>query len=142
MRKQIIDDNKNEGKLLVILVAMWMQWCNAGCIAQWSTSQASLEATGCQHWMSTCATLPRQPPWLTSLLQNTKHYQKTMFSWLTYGRPQIQKSSTFGTRNGPSTQLINAMSCEKMQDALIKAEKLADISSYQTLSANRNLKSN
>ncbi len=38
----------------------------------------------------------------------------------------------------PSTQLINATSCVKMCDATIGAEELADISSYQTLSADKN----
>ena len=40
---------------------------NEGCIAQWSTSRASLEATGCWHWLSVCAVSPRRPPWSTNL---------------------------------------------------------------------------
>ena len=44
-------------------------------------------------------------------------------------------------QNGPSTQLINATSCVKLWDVTIVAEELANISSYQTLSADKNWKS-
>jgi len=40
---------KNAGESLVILIAMQMWRCDAGRIARWSTSRASLEATGCRH---------------------------------------------------------------------------------------------
>ncbi len=46
---------KNAGKLLAILIAMAMQRYDAGHITQWSTSRASLKATGCHHWLSACA---------------------------------------------------------------------------------------
>ena len=48
----------------------------AVCNAQWSTSSASLEATGCRHWASACAVSPRWSPWSNLL----KHYQNTTFS--------------------------------------------------------------
>ncbi len=64
---------KNAGKLMAILIAMAMQRYNAGCITQWSTSGASLEATGCRHWSSACAVLPRWPPLSTILVEITKH---------------------------------------------------------------------
>jgi hypothetical protein len=38
---------KNVGELLAILIAMQMRRYDAGHIAQWSTSRASLEATEC-----------------------------------------------------------------------------------------------
>jgi hypothetical protein len=63
-------------KLLVIFVFQlenWLQRYDAGHITQWSTSIASLEATGCRHWVSHCAVLPRRPPWLT----NSNETQKT-----------------------------------------------------------------
>jgi hypothetical protein len=41
-----IGDNKNAGKLTTISMVMAMQWYDAGRIARWSTSRASLEATG------------------------------------------------------------------------------------------------
>jgi hypothetical protein len=68
---------KNAGKVLVILITMRMQWYNVGRIAQWSTSQASLEATGCCHQASACAVLPQRPPWSTNTLKThktLKHY--------------------------------------------------------------------
>ena len=72
-----IDETKNAGKLATISVAMAMQRYDAGRIARWSTSRASLEATGCRHWASACAVLPRRPPWSTILnkthISLTKH---------------------------------------------------------------------
>jgi hypothetical protein len=64
---------KNAGKLLAILMAMRMRQYNARLIAQWSTSQALLEATGCRYWASACIVLP---PWLqrlSILAANTNH---------------------------------------------------------------------
>ena len=40
---------KNADKSLAILMAMAMQRYDVGHIARWSTSRASLEATGCRH---------------------------------------------------------------------------------------------
>ena len=50
----VVGDNKstatkNAGESMAISIAMTMQWYNAGRIAQWITSGASLEATGCSH---------------------------------------------------------------------------------------------
>ena len=64
----VVGDNestatKNAGKSMAISIAMAMQRYNAGRIAQWNISRASLEATGCRHWVSACAVLPRRPPW-------------------------------------------------------------------------------
>ncbi len=71
--QQQIGDAKNAGKTLAILIAMGMQQFNAGRIAQWSTSRASLEATGCCHWESACVVLPWWLPWLTILNVIQKH---------------------------------------------------------------------
>ncbi len=51
--------------------------------------------------------------------------------------------SNLGTQHEPSTQLINATSCAIMWDATIQIEEedLSYFSSYQTLSAGKNLKS-
>ena len=46
------------GELLAISIAMHMRQYDARCIARWSTSQASLGATGCRHRASACAVLP------------------------------------------------------------------------------------
>ncbi len=61
--QQQIDGNKNADKLMAILIAMAMQRYNMGCIAQWSTSKASFEATGCRHRSSAWVVSPRRPPW-------------------------------------------------------------------------------
>ena len=53
---------KNAGKLMAILIAMGMQRYNTGRIDQWSTSRASLEATGCRHQSSACTASPWWPP--------------------------------------------------------------------------------
>jgi hypothetical protein len=63
--KKEINETKKSGKLTMILMAMAMQWYNAGRIARWSTSRASLEATGCRH------VSPRRPPW--SMNSNKAH---------------------------------------------------------------------
>ena len=75
-----IDDDKNAGKVLVILITMQMQQYDAGHITQWSTSRASLEATGCCHWASACVVLPKRPPWSTNTLNTHKTITKTIFS--------------------------------------------------------------
>jgi hypothetical protein len=75
-----ITTTKNAGKLLAILIAMRMRRYDAGHITQWSTSVASLEATGCRHWASACAILPRQQPRSSILNETTKYYQNTTIS--------------------------------------------------------------
>ena len=47
-----------------ISIAIRMRRYNAGRIAQYSTSRASLWATGCRHRASACTLLPRWTPWL------------------------------------------------------------------------------
>ena len=112
---------KNAGKLLAILIAMQMWWYDIGHIDQWSTSRASLEATGCCHWFE----------W------NTQNTNKTQLLASNYGTNQsLVVCENFIHQNGPSTQLINETNFVKMWDDTTGAEKLAHISSYQTLSAN------
>jgi hypothetical protein len=65
---------KNVGELLVISIAMQMWRYDAGHIAQWSTSRASLKATGCHHQLIACTVLPRRPPWST----NSNETHKTL----------------------------------------------------------------
>ena len=67
-----IDETKNAGKLTTISMAMAMQRYNAGRIARWSTSRASLEATGCRHRASACAVSPQRPPWSMNSSKHTK----------------------------------------------------------------------
>jgi hypothetical protein len=70
---------KNAGESMAISIAMAMQWYDAGRIARWITSGASLEATGCSHRASDCAVSPRQPPWSTNLLKQHKTLTKNYF---------------------------------------------------------------
>jgi len=74
-----IDETKNAGKSTTILMAMAMQRYDVGRIAQWITSRASLEATGCHHRVSACAVLPRQPPWSTNSNKTHKTLTKHNF---------------------------------------------------------------
>jgi len=74
-----IDKTKNAGKSTTILVAMAMQRYDAGRIARWSTSRASLEATGCRQLASACAVLPRRPPWLMNSNKTYKTLTKQNF---------------------------------------------------------------
>jgi hypothetical protein len=74
-----INKKKNAGKLMTILMAMAMQQYDAGRIARWSTSRASLEATGCRHLASACAVLPRRPPWLMNSNKTHKTLTKHNF---------------------------------------------------------------
>jgi len=74
-----IDETKNAGKSTTISMAMAMQRYNTGRIAQWSTSRASLEATGCRHRASACAVSPRRLPWSTNLNKTHKTLTKHNF---------------------------------------------------------------
>ena len=70
---------QNAGKLLAILIVISMQRYDAGHIAQWSTSMASLEAAGSHHQVSACALLPRRLPWSTNLKETHKTLTKHNF---------------------------------------------------------------
>ena len=69
-QKQIGNNKKcRAGESLVISIAMWMRRYNVGHIARWSTSRASIEATGCCHRASARIASPQRPPWLKNLLK-------------------------------------------------------------------------
>jgi hypothetical protein len=75
-----IGNDKNEGKLLAILIAMAIQQrYDAGRIAQESTSRDSLEATGCRHWANACTVSPRRLPWSMNSLKQHKTLTKHNF---------------------------------------------------------------
>ena len=74
-----IDESKNAGKSTTISMTMAMQQYDEGHIAQWSTSRASLEATGSRHWVSACAVLPWRPSWSTNLNKTHKTLKKHNF---------------------------------------------------------------
>ncbi len=70
---------KNADESLAISIAMRMRRYDAGNITQWSTSRASLEATGCCHWLSACTVSPRRLPWSTNLNETYKTVTKHNF---------------------------------------------------------------
>ena len=70
---------KNAGESMAILIAMEINRYDAGRIAQWSTSKASLEATGCRHWLSARIVSPRQQPWSKNSNQTHKTLTKHNF---------------------------------------------------------------
>jgi len=74
-----IGDDKNAGKSTTISMAMLMQRYDAGRIAPWSTSRASLEANECRHWVSARIASPRRPPWSTILNKTHKTLPKHNF---------------------------------------------------------------
>ena len=74
-----IDETQNAGKATTISMAMAMQRYNVGRIARWSTSRATLKATGCSHRASAYAVLPRRPPWSTNSLKQHKTLTKNYF---------------------------------------------------------------
>ncbi len=66
-------------ELLAIPITMRMRQYEAEYIvARWSTSQASIEATGCHHPASSWAPSSWWQPWSTILVENTKHSKKEL----------------------------------------------------------------
>jgi hypothetical protein len=53
--------DKNE-VTTAVLMAMVVRRCNTKHITQYDMSRATLEATGCRHWSTTCSVLPQRPP--------------------------------------------------------------------------------
>ena len=116
----VVGDNestttKNADKLLAIWIAMQMWRYDLGRITGWSTSWASIEATGCRHRVNTCITSPWLPPWSMILVENTKHQQKTIFSKLTYSRPNAKVVRTSHPKLDP---LLSSL----MRQASLKCE--------------------
>ena len=74
-----------------------------------------------------------------------KHKKNTNKTHLLASNCGINQSlvvyENFIPQNGSSTQLFYATNCVKMWDAMIGIEEIADISSYQTLPADKNQKS-
>ncbi len=92
---------------------MLPDWYDVSHIAQWSTSVASREVTGCRHWVSACAVLLRQPPWslLLAWVKITTHSKVLPSNYCTFLLVVCKK---FVTWNGPSIQHIDATSLVKM----------------------------
>jgi hypothetical protein len=72
-------------------------------------------------------------------IESTQNTNKKPFLASNYGTNRsLDIYETFIPPKGPSTQLIDATSYVKMCNAMIGAEVLADISTYQMLSADKN----
>jgi hypothetical protein len=107
---------------------------------QWSTSVASCEATRCHHWACARAISARRTPW-SSLSLSCQNTNKTQLLASDYHTFYLAELNIFVTRKGPSTHVIDATSFVTMRDATIQEEAISYISSYQTLTADKNLKS-
>jgi hypothetical protein len=73
----VVGDNKstatkNAGESMAISIAMALQRYDTGRIARWSTSEPSLEATGCRHQSSAC-TITLVAAMVNEFKSNTKH---------------------------------------------------------------------
>jgi hypothetical protein len=95
------------------------------------------------HWMLPLGKcLCRIAPAATMVnkyVENTQNTNKKQFLASNYGTNRsLIVYENFILQKGPSTRLIDATSCVKMCDATIGAKELADISSYQMLSADKN----
>jgi hypothetical protein len=121
---------KNIFETLATLIAMQIWQCNAGRIAQWSTSMASCKATRCHHWASAHAILPRRPPWL--MISKKKHTNKTQLLPRFCTVDQQKKGNNFKKHQGPSTNILSATFSDSKSYATIPVEGICYILSYQT----------
>jgi len=130
---------KNAGKVLAILIAMRMRQYNARRIARWSTYRATLEATGCCHWVSACAA--PAAAMVDEFVEITHNTNKTQLLAGNYGT--LRSLAVYENFNPKTDPLLSsyATSCVKMWDSRIRAGELSYISSYQMLSVDKHLKS-
>jgi hypothetical protein len=90
----------------------------------------------CLHRIAPAATM------VDKYIENTQSTNKKLFLASNYGTNQsLAVYENFIPQKGPSTKLVDVTSCIKRCNATIGAEELADISSYQRLSADKNYKS-
>ncbi len=66
---------------LAILMAMAVCWCNTKHITQCSISRATPEATGCQHWATTCSVLPLRRQGNRQTNNNQQIHLKSWLFW-------------------------------------------------------------
>ncbi len=96
------------------------------------------------HWMPPLGECLRCIPPVAAMvnkyIENTQNTNKKLFLASDYGANQslVVYENFIPQKGDPFTQLIDATSCIKMCDATIGAKELANISSYQTLSADKN----
>ena len=141
--QQQINDNKNAGKLLAILIGHADVAVRRGVhrpmehIQGFTRSHWMPPSSECLHHINPVAAMVDE---FVQTIQNTNKRQLLVSNYSTDWALVVCKN--FIPQNGPSTQLINVSSWVKIWDSTIGAEDLAHNSSYQTLSANKNGKSN
>ena len=103
---------KNAGKVLAILIAMWMRQYNTRRIARWSTYRATLEATGCCHWVSACAA--PAAAMVDEFVEITHNTNKTQLLAGNYGT--LRSLAVYENFNPKTDPLLSsyATSCVKM----------------------------
>ena len=114
----VVGDNKstatkNAGESMAISIAMAMQRYDAGHIARWITSGASLKATGCRHRVSSCALRHIAPAaaMVNEFVETTQNTNKTQHLASNYGAFRaLVNSENFTPQSGPSTQVIDTTS--------------------------------
>ena len=99
-------------------------------------SHCMLPSGECLHHIASAADTVNK---FVKATQNTNKTQLLVSNYGTFRLLVVYEN--FKPQNEPSTQLIDATSCVKMWNATIGAEELRNISSYQTLSADKNWKS-
>jgi hypothetical protein len=97
------------------------------------------------HWMPPGKCLHCIPPAATMVnkfVENTQNTNKKLFLARDYGTNRsLVVYENFIPPKRPSTELIDATNCAKINDATIGAEELSCILSYQMFSTDKNLKS-
>ncbi len=99
-----------------------------------------------RHWMPPSGKCLRRiapaAAMVYKYVENTQNTNNKLFLASDCGTNQsLVVYENFTPPKGPSTQLMDATSCVKMCNARIGAKELADISSYQMLSADKKWKS-
>jgi hypothetical protein len=95
------------------------------------------------HWMLPLGKCLRciapEATMVIEYIENAQNTNNKLFAASDYVTNQsLVVYENFIPQKGPSTQLVDVTSCVKMCNATIRAEELVDISSHQTLSADKN----
>ena len=126
-----IGDDKNEGDLLAILIAMGMQRYDVRRIAWWSTSGMP-PFSKCLRCVALVAAM------VNKFVETTQNTNKTQLLASKYGTFwSLAVCENFIPQNESSTQLIDATSCVKIWNTTIGAEELVEIYSFQMLSGDK-----
>jgi len=98
-------------------------------IALYGRSRATLDATERRHRASIRPVLPPAD----AMVIDFGVKNRVVALWILRFEASVQKA-----RNGPSTHVIEATSCVERSNTTIQAEELIYLSSYQTLTTDKN----